>query len=213
MIGRARHLRDDRLYECFLADRDGAPVDPPAADHLARCAACGARYTELVEFFSSLGAEGTREADAVFTPERLHEQRDHVLRRVEHLNRAARVISFPGRAPHHMTGASTRVAPRWLAAAAAAGLFVGVAVGGVFSQPRTARSSAPLRVSSGQSAGGHLAPQPADLVNYAVVVTDGVDDERLLMELEVALERPHTRELQPFDALMPRAREIGSQVR
>jgi hypothetical protein len=34
-----------------------------------------------------------------------------------------------------------------------------------------------------------------------------------LQELEFALARPHTRELQPFDALTPHVREIGSQVR
>ena len=44
-------------------------------------------------------------------------------------------------------------------------------------------------------------------------VTDTFDDDVFLPELEFALARPHTRELQPFDALTPHVREIGSQVR
>jgi len=33
-------------------------------------------------------------------------------------------------------------------------------------------------------------------------------DEAFLSDLEVALERPHTSELQPFDALTPHVREV-----
>jgi hypothetical protein len=40
-----------------------------------------------------------------------------------------------------------------------------------------------------------------------------VDDDTFLTELEFALQRPHTRELQPFDVLTPHAREIRSRVR
>jgi hypothetical protein len=38
---------------------------------------------------------------------------------------------------------------------------------------------------------------------------DSIDDDAFLMQLEFALERPHTQELQPFDALTPHVREIG----
>lgn len=204
MMGRARHLHDDLLYECYLADRGGEPVALPAAAHLSDCAACGARYTELTKVLNAVRAEGAREADALFTPEHLYRQREQVLRRVEHLSRSARVISFPGRVTRHIAGASTRVAPRWLAAAAAAGLFVGVAVGGRLYEPGGARSATAARASKGQPTGARLAPLAG--------VSESLDDDRFLMELELALERPRTRELQPFDALMPRVREIRSQV-
>jgi hypothetical protein len=36
-------------------------------------------------------------------------------------------------------------------------------------------------------------------------------DDAFLSDLEVALERPHTRELQAFDALTPHVREIRGQ--
>jgi hypothetical protein len=38
---------------------------------------------------------------------------------------------------------------------------------------------------------------------------DPLDDEAFLLELEFALARPHTHELQPFDALTPHVREVG----
>ena len=58
----APHLRDDRLLDCYLASRHGEALDPPVAEHLTDCDACGARYEELVrrgchnpEIFRNLG--------------------------------------------------------------------------------------------------------------------------------------------------------------
>ena len=71
------------------------------------------------------------------------------------------------------------------------------------------RSAPPMRVANTPSA-ARLAPSPAVLVNTpASVATDSIDDDAFLMQLEFALERPHTQELQPFDALTPHVREIG----
>ena len=58
-----------------------------------------------------------------------------------------------------------------------------------------------------------MAPAPAVLVNAPAPVIDAFDDDVFLRELEFALERPHTQELQPFDALTPHVREIGNRVR
>jgi len=207
MMGRSEHLHDDRLVECYFADSGGEALDPPSAEHLADCDACGMRYVELSTFLNDLRAESDAETDAVFTPERLRQQQEHILRRLEHASRSARVISFPGQSVGHpMTGAAGRVGPRWLAAAAAAGLFVGVAVGGTILQP--GRSSAPMRVATTPAATARLAPSPAVLVNTPANTVDSIDDDAFLMQLEFALERPHTQELQPFDALTPHVREI-----
>lgn len=155
--------------------------------------------------------DGELEADEIFTRERLEHQRAQILRRLEHLNRSARVISFPGRVSRHITDGSTRVAPRWLAAAAAAGLFVGVAVGGVFSSQRLARSTA-SRVSASPTT-PRVTPTPAVIVSAPAPGDEPIDDDHFLRELEVALERPHTRELLPIDAWTPHVREIGSRLR
>jgi hypothetical protein len=210
MMGRSEHLHDDRLVECYFADRRSEPLDPPSAEHLADCEACGMRYVDLVSFLNDLRTESDAETDAVFTPERLHQQQEQILRRLEHATRSARVISFPGQsATHPIVGAAGRVAPRWLAAAAAAGLFVGVAVSGTILRPGPERSVTPMRVANVPSAAARLAPSPGILVNAPTNVIDSIDDDAFLLQLEFALERPHTQELQPFDALTPHVREIG----
>jgi hypothetical protein len=209
MMGRSEHLHDDHLVECYFADRRGEPLDPPSAEHLTDCAACNTRYGELISFLDDVRTDVDADTDAVFTSERLRQQQEHILRRLEHASRSARVISFPGQISSHPIAAAGRVAPRWLAAAAAAGLFVGVAVGGTLLHPGFQRSVAPMRVGSSPTASARLAPSPAVLVNAPANVIDSADDDAFLMQLEFALERPHTQELQPFDALTPHVREIG----
>jgi hypothetical protein len=207
MMGRSEHLHDDRLVECYFADRRGEPLDPPSAEHLADCEACGMRYVDLVTFFNDVRTESDAETDAVFTPERLRQQQEQILRRLEHASRSARVISFPGQSATHPIVGAGLVAPRWLAAAAAAGLFVGVAVSGTILRP--GRAVTPMRVANVPSAAARLAPSPAVLLNAPTNVLDVIDDDAFLLQLEFALERPHTQELQPFDALTPHVREIG----
>jgi hypothetical protein len=208
MIGRSQHLHDHHLVECYFANRRGDALDPPSAEHLADCESCGMRYTELSTFLNDVRTDADAETDAVFTGDRLRQQQEHILRRLEHASRSARVISFPGHSPHLIVGAASRIGPRWLAAAAAAGVFVGVAVGGTILQPGL-RSALPMRVANRPSA-GRLASSPAVLVNTpANMGTDSIDDDAFLIQLEFALERPRTQELQPFDALTPHVREIG----
>jgi anti-sigma factor RsiW len=213
MIGRSEHLHDDCLVECYFADRRGEALDPPSAEHLADCDACGMRYAELVTCLDDVRTVSDAESDAVFTTERLRQQQEQILRRLEHASRSARVISFPGQSLSHPIVGAGRVAPRWLAAAAAAGLFVGVAVGGTILHPGLQRSVIPMRVATSPVASARLAPTPAVLVNAPANVIDSIDDDAFLMQLEFALERPHTQELQPFDALTPHVREIGVNTR
>lgn len=209
MIGRSAHLHDERLVECYFSDRGGERLDPPSVEHLADCESCGMRYAELVTFLDDMRAVSDAETDAVFTSERLRHQQEHILRRLEHASHSARVISFPGQSSGHPTAVAGLVAPRWLAAAAAAGLFVGVAVGGTLLHPGFDRSATSMRVANSQTASARLAPSPVVLVNAPASVSDNIDDDAFLMQLEFALERPHTQELQPFDALTPHVREVG----
>lgn len=208
MIGRT-HLHDDRLYHCYLAEHTGDAIDPRAADHLDECPRCAARYHELTTFLEGISLEGTAEADELFTIDRLQRQRETILHRLEHAGRTAKVISFPGHPTNSVAGPVSRSATRWLAAAAAAGLFVGVAVGGAF---------LPSQATPARALAGDAVPAPARAVPAAAHITpspasEAIDDDRFLRELEVALQRPHTRELLPFDNLTPHMREINNQVR
>jgi len=200
---RAHHVHDDLLLDAYVAERHGDAMDPPVADHLADCAPCSARYLELTALMDGLRREGEAEADAIFTPDRLRAQQQQIARRVEHVGRAPRVISFPGRIVRRTIGASTpRTAPRWAAAAAAAGLFVGVAVGASYQWTGRRVPSATFA----RDTNVRTAPAPARHSS-----ADDVNDDAFLLDLELALERPHTRELQAFDALTPHAREIRDQ--
>ena len=211
LLGGTTHLHDDELFEGYLAERCGEPLAPSVAEHLAQCPACYARQVELTDLFGGLRSEGDAETDEIFTTERLDHQRAQVLRRVERMMHPAHVISFPSRAsvmvPH---GRLLKIAPRWLAAAAAAGLFVGIVVGSRL-WTRDARPSSAMTV-AGSAAGRNSAAPTALLVASPASVVDAADDDVFLDELEFALERTHTRELQPFDALTPRVQEIGSLV-
>ncbi|HET9833923.1 MAG TPA: hypothetical protein VFP91_19505, partial [Vicinamibacterales bacterium] len=96
MIGRAPHLQDDVLYECYYAERRGESIDPPSAEHLVDCDACARRYADVGVFMATLSADAEAEVDALFPPERLRQQQQDIAKRLELVGRAARVIMFPG---------------------------------------------------------------------------------------------------------------------
>jgi len=210
MIVRAPHLQDERLYECYYAERRGDVLDPPTAEHLSDCTACSHRFDELSQFMTALRNDADAEVDALFPPDKLRAQQQDIARRVEHIGRPARVISFPGRLAVRQPSTSTvRLATRWIAAAAAAGLFVGVAAGTAFNFGGRLNFSPSARVSYGQAGRGRsMANVPSHLVPPHIDVTPPVSDDAFMSDLESALDSPHTRELVVFDALTPHVREI-----
>jgi hypothetical protein len=207
------HLLEERLFDCYLAERTGERIDPPAAEHLADCEPCAARYRELAAFMDALKAEGEAETDAVFTADRLRSQHDRVMQRLVNLGHRARVIRFPQqvRRPvdfvrRSMTTSTSHGSSRWIAAAAAAGLFVGVAVGASYNYG--GRGHQVEQALARQTAAPRLTPA-ATLANTPAPAA--LADDAFLSDLELALERPHTRELMAFDAFTPHAREVGLQ--
>ena len=200
MIGRPRHLHDDRLYDCYLALRQGESADPPTAEHLADCEDCAARYAELAQLMDAVRAEAAAETDALFTSDRLRAQQQQIVRRMEAIGRPARVISFPGRFVQGTIRASALRSPRWTAAAAAAGLFLGIALGASYEWEYRARPTNPAL----SARSGRVAPAVT-----RSPVADVAADADFLSELELALEHPRTRELAAFDAFTPHVREIS----
>jgi hypothetical protein len=221
MTIRTPHLQDDTFVDCYYAARRGETLDPPSAEHLADCHECARRYSEVGAFLNSLSEEADADVSALFPPERLHAQQVDIARRLELVGRAARVISFPGRAvaaangvPQTRTPLVRRISSRWVAAAAAAGLFVGVAAGTVFS-PRlnVAREGrrAGLTATGRQglvSAPSRLSPAAGEAVKAVVDM-----DDMFMSDLESVLDRPHTSELVAFDALTPHLRDVRDFAR
>jgi hypothetical protein len=91
------------------------------------CQPCRSRYEAFAAWLARIQEDARSEADEAFAPERLAAQQAQVMRRLEALERPARVIAFPKFArPITSTQGS---AQRWVATAAAAGLVIGLAAG------------------------------------------------------------------------------------
>lgn len=206
------HMKDSRLFATYLGECAGEALDPREADHLSSCAECAGRFQKLAALMNEVRDAADVEVDDAFPAARLEAQRQQILRTLEQVQRPARVLSFPRRdlAPDERT--STRMTPRWVAGAAAAGLFIGFAAGGYLGPERFQRSG--LQVA--QSVPGQMIVQrPAAVPAVRINATqpDAPDDDAFLMELEVALSRTYARELQPFDAMTPHVSDIDNRGR
>jgi len=209
MTLRSGHMKDSRLFATYLDKRAGDALDPRVADHLATCDECAGRFDEMASLMNELRDAADVATEAAFPAERLEEQRQQILRRLDHVHRPARVISFPTRdvaADGRMSG---RMTPRWVAGAAAAGLFIGFAAGGYLGPERLHR--APIHMASSKVAPAMAVQRSATTPPAVRIGTTQpeADDDAFMMDLEVALTRPHNRELQPFDAMTPHVRDLG----
>jgi hypothetical protein len=166
--------------------------DQPHRDDRLTDEALAALVAEMDDATSAAAAE----ADAHFPAERLERQRNAILRRLEYGRRMGRLLRFPAPTRRPVpAGPSHR---RWIAAAAAAGLLLGLFTGryvGV-DRPRfdvrADRSSATIAPAVTAAAPGVGAPLATD--------------EALLGEVDIALASHRSVELQALDALTPRAK-------
>jgi hypothetical protein len=180
-------------------------VEPEVRLHLSVCADCAGRLDSLTRVLADVRAAAVDEADEVFDAERLNRQQDHIMKRLEHAGRPARVIEFP----HRSSRAGRPMRPfavRWVAAAAAAGLVIGVYAG----SRMTTVGEPPSAPSQVARVAPPSLPQP-DLSELRDA-PPGADDE-ILSQVETALATPSVPELQPFDALTPRFRDPALIIR
>src|SRR5262245_16055672 len=83
------HLSDDQLMELYVLAGDNT--------HLDACRQCTTRFDELVRSLQHMHDAALREADGAFTADRLQDQRDRIMRRIERHNHPAEVLAFPQR--------------------------------------------------------------------------------------------------------------------
>jgi hypothetical protein len=141
--------------------------------HLDRCDVCAERAVELGRWLDEVRTLGLEESDALFPAERLAAQETQILRRLEQLDRPARVIAFPAQMRYdRLEGGARGIRPAWVGIAAAAGLVLGVfgsQMGSRFLyQPQPIISAAPPRVEQpepDQTASINGAPPSALLQN------------------------------------------------
>jgi hypothetical protein len=140
LVIRHGHLSERALIDaCTIGDR-------PA--HLDRCDLCAARAVELARWLDEVRTLGLEDADAAFPAERLAAQETQILRRLEQIDRPARVIAFPAQARYERLDLGGRgIRPAWIGIAAAAGLVLGVFGGQVgarfFTVPPSGITAAP----------------------------------------------------------------------
>jgi hypothetical protein len=172
------HLSDDQLMETYvLAGEDR---------HLKTCRQCAARFEGLVRTLHDMHEAAVREADGVFDGDRLRDQRERIMRRIERHDHPAEVVAFPNRAATHpVVHRLLGPARRWVAGAAAAGLAAGMFLG--FAMDRRMHNAAANQALQ-QSAAARTAA--------AWQVADAHDEE-LLIEVDEALVGSRVREMRP----------------
>jgi hypothetical protein len=120
-----------RLWRGHLNDQQFARLWTTGGGHphLEGCAACRARFEEFDRWIMGVGDELRAEADEAFPADRLTLQQTQIARRLETLERPARVIAFPKAARAVISGHSH--VRRWVTVAAAASLITGFGLGQV----------------------------------------------------------------------------------
>ena len=232
-----RHLSEDRLLALALGTPD-TPTRPAraAACHLQTCEACERRFNMLTELLRVVPRVADAGFEDVFTPQRLQAQRARIEHRLAQLVgtvESARVLAFPfsgQRLRQFDTGPG-----RWLAAATAAGLLLGIAAGQLIhfhpvadratSAADSADATALPAGARDKPAGGfdltgtiELPPvggddrmqvSPLTLVEFARLTAE----EGFLSNLDLALTSYQVSELETIDALTPRVRDLSINIR
>ena len=188
-LGRG-HL-DDQQFARLWTTGGGHP-------HLEGCATCRARYEEFERWILGIGDELREEADEAFPVEKLTVQQAQIARRLETLERPARVLAFPKAARAVISGNSH--VRRWVTVAAAAGLIAGIGLGQVVPlrvgpRPVTvAVTPAPLTKPQTEKIAKEITEDPASH-----------QDDELLSD---ALARPRVSTLSALDEMTPHARDV-----
>jgi hypothetical protein len=204
-----RHPADDCLIGLYFGgESTGADAEAEeqrrVRQHLHGCETCTWRYTELVAPLEQLRADAASEADDVFTPGRLEAQRRAIRERLEHGARSQRVIPFPAFPARVGRSGMGRPVLRWVAAAAAAGLLIGVSAGRFIILPRQGA------VQSSRSVAVKVDPAVATQTVQTRPATyrpDAGMDEAFLTQVEAAVTRHRIAALETLDDLTPHARE------
>ena len=184
------HLDDAALAAIWTdAAVDGAQ---PSHPHLQACPACRSRFGLFTSWLTEVRVDAASEVDELFPAERLATQQSQIFRRLEAAERPARVIAFP-KFTQPLTSGSSH-GSRWIAAAAAAGLIVGVGVGQMMDIRRSF---------GGPPAASQI--RVADPSEVRTVSTNNGREEAFLSELDLTLSRPAVPELRALDEFTPHA--------
>jgi hypothetical protein len=194
------HHLDDTTFAELWANALADNTAPDDHAHLRACAECRLRFTSFSNWMEEVRFDAVSDADEAMSGDRLAAQQAQIFRRLEALERPARVIAFPTYQAGMMRPSPIR---RWVLASAAAGLLVGVGLGQMLDlrHPSGAPSAFPAdRVADVQ-------PRPAAPERDIVPAMALVSDEATLAELEEAA-TPRYEALRAYDTFTPRAADF-----
>lgn len=194
---RRGHL-DDAALAAIWTDASIAGGEP-SHPHLLECAQCREGMEAFGTWMEGLRLDAVTEADEAFPAGRLAAQHAHIFRRIEAAEHPVRVIRFPTFSRPMAPGTSH--ARRWITAAAAAGLIVGVAVGQLTDVRRSLTGGATSAVFRPIVPSG--ADRPAARVQPAALVEND-SDAAFMAEVDVSLTRNSLGQLRALDEITPR---------
>jgi hypothetical protein len=206
-----RHPDEQALIEAYFASiQQDVPANEEVTTHLERCTACSRRYAELAVIFTDARTAVDEEIDELSSPEVLERQYTHILKRLAAGQGPGRVLRFPRRGPTVVRRRD--VARKWTAAAAAAGLLVGLLAGRW------------TRLDPRAETVGHVTLRP-QFVPRPTIVDDAppeglfpgaaqsramlFNDEAFLDELDAAIQGPRVAPLMVLDDLTPAIHEVA----
>ena len=203
------HLDDDAFAEVWTERATlGQPVSgAPPEKHLQSCADCRERYAAFATWLETVRSDARAEADEAFGGERFATQQAQIARRLEALEHPARVIAFPRFA--RPISAQHDPRRRWVAAAAAAGLVIGVGLGQVLEF----RTLPPMRVPEVAQTQPQVVARgtlpSSDQVAANVQTPPQASDELFLYDQEIIPAQVRVPEsLQYLNAITPGPRDI-----
>ena len=193
----------ERLGRGHLTDQQFARLsaDGVRHPHLDACADCRARFAAFDAWLAGIGETLRIEADEAFPAERLAAQQAQIARRLETLERPARVIAFPKAARAVISGNSH--VRRWVTVAAAASLIAGFGLGQVVplrTVLRTQQVPAPKA--------DFNAPKTVIIAKELTPSSTSLNDDELLSDAFVS---PRVKNLSALDDMTPHARDYTAR--
>ncbi len=198
-LGLNRHVSDADLTAVWTDVRLGESAAPAAGAHVRDCASCRARLASLTSWLDGLRTDARQEVDEAFPRERLAAQQAQIQRRLEAMERPAKVLAFPRFTRAISVPQVGR--QRWIAAAAVAGLVVGIGLGQTF---RFVDSTSPTMLDGPPIVSSRSLPNPA------IQPISASSDEALLYDAEPVLSTERVPEsLRSLHEITPSARDYS----
>jgi hypothetical protein len=188
--GSSEHPGEDALAMLAFAGLEAADGEVQA--HVGACRACADRLASMAAGLADDREAAQAEAERQLTPRFLERQRAAIRRRLGGPVVAARILAFPAHGPV-AAPPRHRVVRRSVAAAAVAGLLVGVTAGRLLDPHRTPVS--PAGRGGPEVLGAPALPE--------ILQASAAGDEAFLRDFESAIGAPRVEPLRALEELTP----------